>query len=220
MTQPETRNSLILRLGGDRCESAWSDFVRLYEPFVRRLVLRQGVPQRHREDVAQQILAAVARGVGSWRDDGDPASFRRWLARVARNVTLRFLTREGRQPGGIGGSDLQSRLEQAPERPDSIHEARYDLELVLWAAEQVRGEFRESSWRAFWGTLVEQREVAAVAAELGVSAGAIYMARSRIVARIRELVRALDEHDESPRISERESEGDHRMCQRRQEQRP
>ena len=188
MRQPETRPSLIVRLKGERNQLAWTEFVSAYEPFLRRLIQRRGVPERHVPDVTQQVLVAVSRSVDGWRDDGDPASFRRWLNRVARNVVLKFMSRERRQIDGRGGTDLQELLDRVPDARDE-QARKYDYELVVWAAEQVRGEFRETSWKAFWATLVDGRPVADVAAELGVTPGSIYMSRSRIMARIRAQVR-------------------------------
>ena len=190
MPPPETRPSLIVRLKGERNELAWAEFVSAYEPFLRRLVGRRGVPERHVPDAVQQVLLAIARSVEGWQDDGDPASFRRWLAGVARNVTLKFLACQARQIDATGGTDFQERLEQIPEVSD--REARqYEYELVIWAAEQVRGEFQATSWKAFWATRIDGRPVAEVAAELGVSPGSIYMSRSRIMARIRAKVREI-----------------------------
>jgi RNA polymerase sigma-70 factor (ECF subfamily) len=189
MRQPETRPSLIARIQGQRNEPAWMEFVSAYEPFLRSLIARQGVPERHVPDVAQQVLAAVARSVEKWRDDGNPASFRRWVSRVARNVVVKFMTRERRQIGGQGGTDLLELLDRVPEVLDQDAAEAYEYELILWTAQRVRGEFRETSWKAFWATLIEGRPVAEVAAELGVSPGSIYMSRSRIMARIQAKVR-------------------------------
>lgn len=188
MNSPETRHSLILKLTGERNELAWREFVASYEPFLKRLCERQGVPPRHTPDVTQQILATVARSVNQWRDDGHPESFRRWIHRVARNVVIRFMTQERRQAAGQGGSDLVSILQEIPDKPDRALETRYEQELIVWAAERIRGEFRETSWKAFWATLIEGRAVDDVAGELAVSPGSIYMSRSRIMARIRMLV--------------------------------
>ena len=188
MQLPETHASLIVRLKGERNELAWTEFVSAYEPFLRRLIERRGVAERHVPDVTQQVLAAIVRSVDGWRDDGDPASFRRWLNRVARNVVLKFLSRERRQVGGQGGTDLQELLARVPDTRDE-GAREYEYELVVWAAEQVRAEVRETSWRAFWATLVDGRSVADVAAKLGVTPGSIYMSRSRIMARIRAKVK-------------------------------
>ena len=191
MSSPETRPSLIVRLKGERNQLAWEEFVSAYEPFLRRLVQRRGVPERHVPDVVQQVLLAIAQSVESWHDDGNPASFRRWLSRVARNVTLKFLAGERRQITGQGGTDFQQRLAEVADASDELAK-QYEYELVVWAAEQVRAEFRDTSWKAFWATLIDGRPVAEVAAELGVTPGSIYMSRSRIMARIRAKVKEIE----------------------------
>ena len=193
MQQPETHPSLIVRLKGERNELAWTEFVSAYEPFLRRLIRRQGVPERDIPDVTQQLLVAISRSVVGWQDDGKPASFRRWLNRVSRNVVLKFMSNERRQVGGQGGTDIQELLHRVPDVRDEQARA-YEYELVVWAAKQVRSGFRDTSWKAFWATLVDGRPVADVAVELGVTPGSIYMSRSRIMARIRAQVReVLDE---------------------------
>jgi RNA polymerase sigma-70 factor (ECF subfamily) len=185
MRQPETRPSLILRIQGPRNELAWSEFVATYEPFLQHLIARQGVPPGHVADVTQQVLAAIARSVEQWQDDGGQASFRRWLNRVSKNLVIKFMNRERRQVGGRGGTDFWEQLQQVTDTASAeAEDGRYEYELVVWAAQQVRSEFRETSWRAFWATLIEGRSVNAVAAELNVTPGSIYMSRSRIMARI------------------------------------
>ena len=192
--QPETRPSLIARIQtkDHRNESAWSEFARAYEPFLHYWIERQGAPRRDVHDIAQQVLIRIARSVDGWRDDGRSASFRRWLQRVARNEAIKHQTREGRRIGGQGqgGTDVFEILEQEPDRDADERRIReYEHELMIWAAEQVRGEFRETSWKAFWATQVEGRATADVAAELGVSTGAIYASRGRILARIQAKIR-------------------------------
>jgi RNA polymerase sigma-70 factor (ECF subfamily) len=186
MRPPETRHSLIVRLKDQRNDLAWTEFVCAYEPFLMRLVRKQGTPDRHVGDVSQQLLIAIARSVDGWKPDGKAASFRRWLGRVARNVVIKFMMRERKQITGQGGSDFLTLTEEMPDASIDAQQAkRYEQELILWAAELVRVEFRETSWRAFWETQIEGRSVADVSEELGVSTGSIYMSRSRIFARIR-----------------------------------
>lgn len=186
MRTPETRHSLIVRLKDQRNEPAWTEFVCAYEPFLTRLVRRQGTPDRHVPDITQHLLIAIAKSVNGWNPDGREASFRRWLGRVARNVVIKFMTREKKQITGQGGSDFLKLVElTSDDTPDEERAQLYEHELILWAAELVRGEFRETSWRAFWATQVDGRSVADVASELGVTPGSIYMSRSRIFARIR-----------------------------------
>ncbi|MES2788038.1 MAG: sigma-70 family RNA polymerase sigma factor [Planctomycetota bacterium] len=189
MRQPETRPSLIIKLTDQRNELAWAEFLCAYEPFLIQLVRRRGTPERHVSDVTQQLLMAIAKTVEGWKPDGREASFRRWLSRVARNVALKYLIRERRQISGQGGTEFLQQMEREPDLADhERQDGQYEHELIVWAAEQVRGEFRESSWKAFWATQVEGKSVADAAAEIGVSAGSIYMSRSRIFARIREKI--------------------------------
>ena len=193
MSPLETRHSLIVRLKSPSNELAWRDFVCTYEGFLNLLARRQGVPERHVPDVTQQILLTIAKSIDGWNDDGNAASFRRWLSTVSRNIVIRFMSRERRQAGGVGGSDLVARLERIEDKADEQHVLRYQHELIVWAAEEVRHEFLESSWQAFRATVIEDRPVDHVATELGVTPGSIYMSRSRIMARIRKKVAEVEE---------------------------
>jgi len=195
MRPPETRHSLIVRLKDPRNDLAWTEFVCAYEPFLTRLVRKQGTPDRHVADVTQQLLIAIAKSVDGWKADGKSASFRRWLGCVARNVVIKFMVRERKQITGQGGSDFLAALEKTIDSSvDADLLRQYEQELILWAAERVRSEFRESSWRAFWETEVAGRSIAEVSKDLGVSVGSIYMSRSRIFARIRAIIEeVLDE---------------------------
>ncbi|MBL8819651.1 MAG: sigma-70 family RNA polymerase sigma factor [Planctomyces sp.] len=188
MSHLETRKSLIVKLKDEHNDSAWRDFVCTYEGFLIRLVRRYGVPERHVPDVTQQILLAIAQSVEGWTDDGQPGSFRRWLATVSRNIVVRFMKRERKHIGGVGGSDLLTALQTAEAPPDQELIHRYEHELIVWVAEQVRHEFLESSWQAFWLTVIEGKPVEAVSKELNVSSGSIYMSRSRIMSRIRKKI--------------------------------
>lgn len=188
MIDPNTRPSLIVRLTDQHDQAAWWDFVEIYEPFLAHLARRSGVPRGHVDDVTQQILMAVARSVRQFSDDGEEASFRRWIGRVARNTVIKYMTRMRRHVVGQGGSEALQRWDRVADDEDSALSDQYDHELVVWAANSVRKEFSESSWQAFWQTLIEGRNVDVVAQDLGLSRGAVYMARSRIVKRIRDKV--------------------------------
>jgi RNA polymerase sigma-70 factor (ECF subfamily) len=196
MRPPDTRHSLIVRLKDSRNDLAWTEFVCAYEPFLTRLVRKQGTPDRHVADVTQQLLIAIAKSVDGWKADGKTASFRRWLGCVARNVVIKFMVRERKHVTGEGGSDfLKALTETVDPSIDAELQLQYEQELILWAAERVRSEFRESSWQAFWETEVIGRSIAEVAKELGVSVGSVYMSRSRIFARIRAVIEEVLDED-------------------------
>ena len=98
------------------------------------------------------------------------------------------MSNERRHVSAIGGTDALESLAQLPARLSHEIEHQYEHELIVWAAEQVRAEFIDTSWQAFWLTRVEGRAVAEVARTLAVSPGSIYMSRGRILKRIRDKV--------------------------------
>jgi RNA polymerase sigma factor (sigma-70 family) len=191
MTAPETRPSLLLRMKNALDQQAWSEFHQIYEPLIVRLILQRGLKEVDSHEVTQDVFVAVARAIGRWESDPARGSFRGWLSRITRNLVVNFLIRRSRHPRGSGDSDFARWLDQVP-APDDGESQLFDLErrrqVFLWAASEIRSEFRESAWQAFWLTSVEGRGVTEVAQELGITAGALYVARSRIMKRFREKV--------------------------------
>jgi RNA polymerase sigma-70 factor (ECF subfamily) len=186
--EPTTRHSLVLRLHNRDDQAAWSEFAKLYEPLVYRLGRRRGLQDADARDLCQDVLSAVAAAVERWDPDPAKGSFRGWLFRIARNLSAKALARQGRQARGTGRTSVQELLEAQPAADPAAAaevEAEFRHRAFQWAAERVRREFAEATWQAFWRTGVEGRPVADVAEELGLSAGAVYVARSRVLARLR-----------------------------------
>lgn len=194
---PETRVSLILRLPTAADADAWQEFVSLYEPFVYRFARRGGLQDADARELVQNVMLAVARAVGRWRPDHARGRFRTWLFRIARNQLLDALDRMRRQNGrqddaaSVQLSSLVARMGTTEEEL-RLADRR---ELFCWAAERVKPMFRESTWQAFWLTSVEEREADVVAVELGLTAGAVYIARSRVLARLRDEVQKWEDDD-------------------------
>jgi RNA polymerase sigma-70 factor (ECF subfamily) len=187
---PETRPSLLIRVRDPADQAAWHEFVEIYRPLILRLGQQKGMQEADADDVAQEVLAAVAKAVEQREHDPKRAKFRTWLNRVAQNAILNALTRR-RPDRGSGDSALLAVLNQqeSPSGSDSdLLRLEYRREVFGWAAGQVRKEFQQATWDAFWLTAVEGRAVEAVAEELAKNRGAIYAARSRVMRRIQEKV--------------------------------
>jgi RNA polymerase sigma-70 factor (ECF subfamily) len=194
---PDTRASLIVRLADAQNEAAWHEFVRLYEPVVYRLARRRGFQHADAEELVQEVMLAVARAAEGWVPDPERGRFRTWLHRIARNLMVNFLTRRKHQVWGTGKSDVQQMLE-AESDPQSavtqLFEVEYRRETFRLAASQVQREVKETTWRAFWLSTIDDLPAAEVARQLKISVGSVYIARSRIMARLRQLVKcATDE---------------------------
>jgi RNA polymerase sigma-70 factor (ECF subfamily) len=192
---PNTRPSLLVRIRDPQDERAWREFLDIYEPLVYRLARRRGFQDADARELSQEVFLAVASAIDRWDPDPSRGSFRGWLFRIARNLMINLLASQRRHPQGTGSTDIKQLLEEqaAPVGEDSaLFDRQYQREVFRWAAEQIRGQFHETTWRAFWLSSVEQQEIKEVAETLGLSAGAVYIARSRVMARLRETVEGFD----------------------------
>ena len=198
MTVPDTRHSLILRLPDRRDVEAWDEFTAIYEPLVYRLARGKGFQDADAQEIVQEVLMSVAKAIQRWDPSRQRGRFRDWLFRIARNLMINFLTRRTYQPIGSGDSAIAELLHVQcdPTCDESVEfDLEYRRELFRWAARQVRPHVREQTWDAFWSTSVDGRAIADVARELGISVGAVYIARSRVMGRLNEVVSRLEQTD-------------------------
>ena len=192
---PSTKTTLILRLRNRGDAVAWGEFVAVYEPVIYRLARRRGLQDADAWELVQEVLLAVARAIARWEPDGR-ARFRTWLFRIVRNELIDHLTRRSRW-GMVGGdTSAASWLEQQADPRAGLSaeiERQYRREVFCWAAKRVRREVQASTWQAFWRTSVEDQSPEQVARDLDMSVGAVYIARSRVLARLREQVQSFEE---------------------------
>jgi RNA polymerase sigma-70 factor (ECF subfamily) len=193
---PATRASLLVRLRDPRDGPAWARFVEVYAPLVYGYARKQGLQDADAADLTQEVLRVVSQAVRRLEYDPARGSFRGWLFTLVRNDLRTFWDRQRRQVRGSGDSSAQARLAEEPAPDDGageLWEAEYRRRLFSWAVRQVEPTVEASSWRAFWLTSIDGRPARGVAEELGLTVAAVYMAKSRIKARLRELVQEADE---------------------------
>ncbi len=188
-----TRPSLLVRLRDPRDQEAWRTFLDLYAPLLYGFGRKNGLQDADAADLTQAVLQAVSGSIG--RLDYDPArgTFRGWLFGVARNQLGKW-RRSQRQPRATGDTDdLQQLAEHpAPEETD-WWEHEYRQQCFRVASERVRPRVNDAAWRSFWQTAVEGRAPGDVAAELGLTLGALYTAKSRVLALIKKEIQNLIE---------------------------
>jgi RNA polymerase sigma factor (sigma-70 family) len=192
---PPTRASLLLRLRDPRDGDAWRQFVDLYAPVVYRYARKQGLQDADGADLSQEVLRAVAGAVGRLEYDPRRGAFRNWLFTIVRRKLSNWRVAQQVRTRGSGDSATLQLLEQYPAPDEGMTEwnTEWERQLVAWACAQIRQEVAPSSWQAFWKTAVEGLPGKQVAKELGLTVAAVYHARSRILGRIKQLVRSAED---------------------------
>src|SRR5262245_25085646 len=186
---PATRPSLLVRLRDAHDHEAWADFVRLYAPVVYRFARRKGLQDADAADLTQEVLRGVAGSIGRLDFDPRQGMFRSWLFTLAhRRLSDHLASRQRRERGSGDSATLQLLNEQ----PDKGDEERWDQDLerevFAHAAERIRPAFSATTWQAFWQTAVEGKSGKEVARALGLTVGAVYLAKSRVMVRLKEQI--------------------------------
>lgn len=186
---PPTSESLILRLNNQQDSAAWSQFLAIYRPVVFRMAQRHGLQSADADDLTQRVFISVARKVSDWEPYSSDTRFRNWLGRIARNAIFNELTRaKPDRAVGAGGQDRV--LVEIPDCSDlestiAIEARRQALHFAITS---IEGEFSSLTWEMFRQAAIEGKPPQVVADTLRKSVGAVYIARCRIMQRIKEKI--------------------------------
>jgi RNA polymerase sigma-70 factor (ECF subfamily) len=184
----ETRQSLLIRAQTGE-EKAWRDLTDLYRPLIIGWLNRQGVPARDLEDLSQEILLTVVKHLPRFQHSGQRGAFRSWLRTIVCSRTADYWRAMDVGTRASGGSGAAAALELIAD-PDSDLNRQWDEEhdgyVLDCLLDLVQEEFEPATLQAFRRLALEGGEGAAVAGELGMSVAAVYGAKSRVLARIRQ----------------------------------
>jgi RNA polymerase sigma-70 factor, ECF subfamily len=172
---------------------AWRRLAHLYGPLVYQWCRWRGLQPSDAEDVTQDVFLTVAVKVGSFRRERPGDTFRGWLWAITRHKLGHWIRRQRAREQPAGGTDAQQRL-LAAALPDEGSEsavaggAGAAAGLYRRALQLIRAEFEVRSWEAFRRLVLEGQRPADVAADLGMTRGAVYVTKSRILRRLREVL--------------------------------
>jgi RNA polymerase sigma-70 factor (ECF subfamily) len=189
---PSTRPSLLVRIRNAQDRQAWAEFVDLYAPLVYGFARKHGLQDADAADLTQDVLRAVSQAAAHLDYDPRRGSFRGWLFTIVRNKLRNFRASRKRQARGTGDTDVQNVLMDQPARAEdasALWDQEYEQRLFAWAAAQVREGCQETTWQAFAQTAVEGKDAKEVARQLGMTVAAVYLAKSRVLARLKEIIR-------------------------------
>ena len=192
---PPTQLTLLVRIRDARDQVAWGRFVDLYAPIVYGFLRKRGLQDADSADLTQDVLRQVAVSVKSLVYDAKRGSFRSWLFTVVQNRLTDHWRKEGIRERGTGDTDAQRRLNELPQ-PGEIDanaewDADYERQLFHFAANTVKQDFTPATWQAFWMTAIDGVGGKEVAEKLGLTVAAVYLAKGRVMTRLKDQVRML-----------------------------
>lgn len=180
-----------LRDGGNY--GAWQQFLTLYGPIVYGFARKRGLQDADAADLMQEVMRSVSTSIGRLDYDPRQGSFRGWLFTMTRNKVYNFLSARRIRPQGSGDTATNQMLDTHPEGNDGadLWEVEYQRRLAAMAMERIKSEFQANTWQAFWLTAVEGASTADASKQTGLSSGAVYVAKSRVLARLKQEVESL-----------------------------
>jgi RNA polymerase sigma-70 factor (ECF subfamily) len=177
----------LLKEARDGGPHAWDRLVALYTPLLQAWFVAAGLQSADRDDLTQRVLLIVVRQLNAFEHNGRTGAFRAWLRSIAANV-LREFWRE--RPAEQADSVL-AQLADANAGLSRLWEEQHDGHILHAIMAQVRPEFTEPTWLAFRRLAIDGAPARTVAAELGLSVNAVLIAKSRVLARLRQAAAGL-----------------------------
>lgn len=189
----DTRASLLheAKSGDNR---AWQRLADLYRPFLAAWAKRNAPALHDAEDLTQDILLAVLRALPRFEHNGRRGAFRTWLRVVAVHCTHDFWSARQTQPRGSGDTALLASLQELQDPTSGLARAwdrEHDEFVLKRLLDQIATEFEPQTVEAFRRLALDGQAAATVTEELKMSAGAVYMAKSRALQRLRQLAEGL-----------------------------
>jgi len=184
-----TSASLLDRVKRDPQSAAWQRLLEIYEPLIRGWLRRHNLVESDADDLLQEVMTVVVRRIPEFEHNGRVGAFRTWLKSITANC-LRDHWRSGRRrPTATGNSDFQELLAQLEDPTSGLStswDQEHDRHVARKLLEMLRGDFEPTTWQAFQRTALEGAAAADAAQELGLTTNAVFIAKSRVLARLRQ----------------------------------
>jgi RNA polymerase sigma-70 factor (ECF subfamily) len=187
-----TSHSLLIDLKRNLGD-AWDRLDAIYVPMLKGFLLRQQVSKSHVEDIVQDVMVVVLRKLPDFQRQRT-GSFRTWLRQIAVNCLHEHRRRRRHEASGCSGDDIQDLLSQLADPASELTHlwnVEHRRHVMRYAVSQAKSFFSLQTWLAFERTALDDDDCATVARELGMSVNAVYIAKSRVVAKMRELASGL-----------------------------
>lgn len=183
----ETSPSLLVRLGDPADDASWRKFLEIYRPMIRNWLGRHGVPAGDCDDLMQDVLAVVVRRVPEFEHNSRVGAFRTWLRSITINC-LRDSWKSARlKPLPTGGwAEVIESMSDPRNELNRMWDEEHDRHVTRRLMDLIRPSFAEKTWLAFEATALRDEPPQEVADRLGITVNAVFVAKSKVLTRLRQ----------------------------------
>jgi RNA polymerase sigma factor (sigma-70 family) len=185
----ETSLSLLESLRCSPESESWSRLVDLYAPLIKSWALRYELQDSDADDVTQEVLLTASQDLGRFEHAGRPGAFRGWLKAILVNRLRNFWRARNRHAAGKNEVDLDARLARLEDPADEmsrIWNREHDQHVLRRLLALTERHFAPATWKAFCRTALDGAPADEVSRELGISLNAVFIAKSRVLNRLRQ----------------------------------
>ncbi|MEM7784448.1 MAG: sigma-70 family RNA polymerase sigma factor [Planctomycetota bacterium] len=183
-----TSISLLDSLQDQEDQVAWQRMFEVYTPLIRKWLVRFHAPSTDVDDLAQNVMTVVIRKLPEFSHAGRTGAFRAWLRTITRNCLLEFWRKNKLTPTATGKTSFQDNLNQLSNDQSELSQQwnrEYDQHVVASLLKTIQPEFRPKTWESFRLFVMEDKPAKEVAEILGVSVNTVFIAKSRVMSRLR-----------------------------------
>ncbi len=190
----KTSLSLLNNLRQSSDSEAWNRLVGLYVPLLKRWLARYDIQDSDADDLVQEVLLAVSKDVSDFDHSGRTGAFRSWLRTILVHRLRNFWRARGRRPQARGDSDMQRQLDQLEDPASQLSQLwnrQHDHHVARQLLMETEHHFAAKTWQAFRRVTIEGERADVVATGLGMSLNAVFVAKSRVLSRLRQQAEGL-----------------------------
>jgi RNA polymerase sigma-70 factor (ECF subfamily) len=185
----DTSLSLLERLRDGKEAGGWSRLVDLYSPLIERWARRYGLQPHDVDDVVQDVLVELHRELPRFQYDRSQGLFRSWLRTVTVNRLRVFWRQKKPIPIGGGDSNIPNQLDELADPHSGVSklwDQEHDAHVAQRCMKSIEQEFEPQTWQAFALVVIQGLKPDEAAARLGMTRGAVYTAKFRVLARLKQ----------------------------------
>jgi len=168
---------------------AWDRFVDLYTPLIFRWARSRGLDSNDASDLTQDIFTTLVQKLPDFRYD-QAKSFRGWLKTITLNRCSDLFRKRKLNANAHATEQVQDVADEVSD-VEFLTEQEYNEFVATRALQLMKNEFESTTWQACWQSITTDLTALEIAEKLGISVNAVYLAKSRVLRRLRQQLAGL-----------------------------